>query len=158
MIFHYLTVASRNIRHAPFLAAVNILTLALGLACFVTAYAVVAYWDHSEQNFINTDRVIAITSDMELSDGTFVSGTMPVTNEYVAAYLEADFPQIETVARAAVMNETVMVSTGERASRVFGVWADPEFLDIFEMQYVRRDGENPLRHPRSVVLTSDTAT
>ncbi len=158
MLSHYLTVALRNIRRAPFLSAVNVLTLALGLACFVTAYAIVAYWDHSEQQFANADRTVAITSDLALSDGSFVSGTIPVTNEHVAGYLEADFPEIEVIARAAIMNDTVMVGTGERAIRVFGVWADPEFLDIFEMSYLRRDGENPLRHPRSIVLTAETAT
>jgi putative ABC transport system permease protein len=157
VISHYLTVAVRDIRRAPLLTAVNVSTLALGLACFVTAYAAVAYWDHSEQHFENANRTVVITSDITVGDGSFVTGVIPRTSASIAQYLTADFPEIEVVARAGVMNDTVMVSTGERAARAFGVWVDPEFLDIFDMTYVARDGENPLRRPRSIVLTEETA-
>ena len=43
MLKHYFAVALRNVRSAPLVFAMNVLTLALGLACFVTAYAFVTF-------------------------------------------------------------------------------------------------------------------
>jgi hypothetical protein len=44
VLHHYLAVALRNVRSEPLAFAMNVLTLAIGLACFVTVYALVAFW------------------------------------------------------------------------------------------------------------------
>ena len=43
MIAHYLAVAFASFRQAPFATAANVLTLALGLACFVATYGAASF-------------------------------------------------------------------------------------------------------------------
>jgi len=43
MLRHYVFTTLRGWRHAPWATVVNVLTLALGLGCFVVAYAVTDY-------------------------------------------------------------------------------------------------------------------
>jgi hypothetical protein len=64
MFGHYLQIALRNLRRSPFTAFINVTALALGLVSFVTAYAVVGYWNRSERQFANADRVYAITASL----------------------------------------------------------------------------------------------
>ena len=61
MLGHYILVAFRNFRRSPVATAINVLALALGLTCFVVAYAVVQYWGHAESHFAKADRTYAIT-------------------------------------------------------------------------------------------------
>ncbi len=56
MFGHYLTTTLRSFSRAPFATATSVLVLSLGLVSFVTAYAVVDYWQMSEEQFANTDR------------------------------------------------------------------------------------------------------
>ena len=77
MLGHYLTIALRSLRRAPFTAAINVVALALGLAAFVTAYGVVTYWDNSERHFANVDRTYVVTANLEARDGSLKTGVRP---------------------------------------------------------------------------------
>jgi putative ABC transport system permease protein len=155
MFGHYLRTAFRNLWHRPFATLTNVLTLSLGLVCFVVAYAAVSYWQRSDSYFGNAARTYIITANMALGE-EFHTGTMPLTNESYAKYLKADFPELEAVARAYGYPD-VSASSGDRSLRLFRVLADPEFLAIFDLPFVAGDSRNALREPRSVVLTEETA-
>ena len=118
MFSHYLTVAWRNLVRSPGLTAVNIVTLALGLACFVTAAAVVDYWEKSERYFENADRVAVISTSFQAVDGSFATGAMPWTALHLADYLETDFPELELVARVIPGQETG-IANADRSVGVF---------------------------------------
>lgn len=156
MFRHYLAIALRNLRRGPFTAAVNVLTLALGLVCFVGAYAIVSYFEQSDAHFANADRTYVITADLELADGNIATGTVPTTNDLYADYLKTDFPDLETVARSRFQID-VSAASGERSIRLNRLIADAEFLDIFDLPFTAGDSRNALRQPYSVVLTEETA-
>ncbi|HVR21052.1 MAG TPA: hypothetical protein VMS65_15175, partial [Polyangiaceae bacterium] len=99
MLGHYFTIALRSLRRAPLTAAVNVVALALGLAAFVTAYGVVAFWDKSERHFANVDRTYVITANLEARNGSLKTGVQPTTNRLYADYLKTEFPDFEAVAR-----------------------------------------------------------
>ena len=61
MLAHYVAIALRSIRATPFTSAVNVLTLAVGLVCFVTAYAAGMFWSSAEQQFRNVDDIHVVT-------------------------------------------------------------------------------------------------
>ena len=131
-------------------------TLALGLACFVTAYAVVDYWQKSERQFANADRIAVISTAFTAVDDTFSTGAIPWTALHLAEYLKADFPQIESTARA-IPGDDTGVSNGDRSLRVFRVIADAEFLEIFDLPFIAGNARDALRQPNSVVLSEETA-
>ncbi|HET7131358.1 MAG TPA: hypothetical protein VFJ95_03885, partial [Gammaproteobacteria bacterium] len=97
MLRHYVALALRNSRRTPVAAAVNVLTLALGLACFVIVYAFVAFWQNAEGHFAKADRIAVLTMSMRLPDGGFAFDDEPRVSDVVAQYLKADFPQLERV-------------------------------------------------------------
>ncbi len=157
MLGHYFTIALRSLRRAPLTAAVNVVALALGLAAFVTAYGVVAFWDKSERHFANVDRTYVITANLEARNGSLKTGVQPTTNRLYADYLKTEFPDFEAVARTQTMSNEAGVSTGDVSERMFTVAADPAFLDMFDLPFVAGDAKNALREPNSVVLTQDAA-
>jgi len=154
---HYVFVAIRNLRAAPLAFAMNVLTLALGIACFVMAYAFVVFWDGAEKHFANADRIAVLTMSFKLKDDSFSLEGETRTPKFVGRYLKEDFPAIERVARASKIGDKTMVSTGERALRSTAVAVDPEFLELFDLPFVAGDARDALRNPRSVVLTKDYA-
>jgi len=84
VLLHYLKIAVRNIRRAPVTAAINVMTLSLGLVCFVSAYAVISYWKRSDGHFENADRIYVITANLDVAEANIQTGTMPTTNDIYA--------------------------------------------------------------------------
>ena len=100
MLGHYVAIALRNLRRAPFTALINVATLALGLVAFVAAYAVVAYWSHSDRHFPNAARTYVVTASLALRDGSISTGNMPQTNDLYQKYMRLEFPEFEAQAQA----------------------------------------------------------
>jgi len=154
---HYVFVALRNLRASPLASTMNVVTLALGIACFVIAYAFVLFWSTAERQFKNSDRIAVFTMSLSLKGGQFQYEGDPRLPGVAAKYLKEDFPAIEEIARAVSIGPNVMISSGERALRAPAAAADAEFLDLFELPFVAGDPRNALRSPRSVVLKKDFA-
>jgi putative ABC transport system permease protein len=156
MLSHYVTMALRTFRRAPFAASINVLALALGLAAFIAAHGVVTYWDSSERHFANADRTYVVTAALAARNGS-VRVRGPGTNRLYAEHLRADFPEFEAVARAQVMNEEGGIAAGDIDTRMFIVGAEKEFLTIFDLPFVKGDSKEALTRPNSIVLTQAAA-
>lgn len=156
MYAHYLTLTLRNLRKTPITALVNVLTLAVGLTCFATAYAVSWHWMKYDDHYAGSGRVYAITASLEFNDGEIRTGEWPFTNEFFAPYIETEFPELEAVVRAYKFSD-VSVSTDDRGARLTRLITDADFFEVFEMPFATGDAD-ALRQPRSVVLTRETAT
>jgi putative ABC transport system permease protein len=156
MLGHYLTVALRNFRRSPVSTGINVLALALGLTCFVIAYAVVQYWAHAEQGFAKAGRTYAVQVHARTKNGGFDTGVVPQTNPLYAKYLALDFPEFETIARVDPAGE-IPIAAGDRKAQFFAAYADPEFLDVFDLAFVAGDAKTALRSPEGAVLTEAAA-
>ncbi|HZF31202.1 MAG TPA: ABC transporter permease [Gammaproteobacteria bacterium] len=162
MLGHYVAIALRNLRRAPGTAALNMLTLAIGLVAIVTAYAYVAYLDRADTQFPNADRIHLLTMSYTLKDNPFPgisAGVNVSVPEQAAAYLREDFPAIEKIARALSIQffTKMMIASGEHAEQFTAVGVDPEFFEIFPLRFVAGDAASALRSPGSVVLTQEYA-
>jgi len=157
MFGHYVAVALRNVRTAPFTSAVNLLTLAVGLVCFVTAYAFVTFWGEAEQHFRNAHDIYVLTTTAKNRDSKFGLDDATSSPEIAAEFLRADYPAITKVARAVTIDRKTMVASGGRAERLFGVAVDPEFLEIFDLPFVAGDARTAFASPRSIVITREAA-
>jgi putative ABC transport system permease protein len=157
MLKHYLAVALRNLRASPLASAMNVVTLALGIACFVIAYSFVLFWGTAERQFKNSDRIAVFTMSLTLKGDQFSYEGDPRLPAVAAKYLKEDLPRIETIARATGMGPNIMIASGEHALRAPAAAADAEFLELFELPFVAGDARNALRNPGSVVLKRDFA-
>lgn len=156
MVHHYLLVSLRNLQRKPFATAINVFALALGLSCFVAAYATVLYWGDAERHFALREHAYAITQSVSLRDGSIATGAVPLTSTVVANYLRLDFPELSSVARAQPAAD-VSVSTGERKARVQLAYVDAQFLDIFDIPFSAGSRSTALQQPNSVVISEATA-
>ena len=157
MIAHYLKTALRQLRREPVSTLISVLTLALGLVCFITAYAVIAYWQQGDSHFTKADRTYVITATLDFEEAGIRTGTFANTTEHYAQYLRAEFPELETVARVWGFDD-VSIGTAERGFRGYRAVADQEFLEVFDLSFIAGDPDNALRQPYSVVLTEHSAT
>ncbi|MET0984511.1 MAG: ABC transporter permease [Steroidobacteraceae bacterium] len=158
MFRHYLTSALLTYRRAPFTTGLNVLALALGLACFLFAYALTRYYEMGDRGFANASRIYAVTQRVAMKSG-FGIGNVPATSEPVAKYLRLDFPQLENVARATLgaITMEVPVVSGERKGFLHITSVDPEFVDIFDLPFTAGNRQQALREPHSVVLSEAVA-
>jgi hypothetical protein len=155
MLRHYLVVSLRNLRRAPFVSAIKLLVLALGLTCFVIAFSLVSYWDQAERGFAKADRTYILTTRITLSDGSD-TGWQPRLDQRDFEKLKVQFPEFETLSRARA-GGVMPMAAGERKARLHASYADPEFLEIFDLPFVAGDARAALAAPGSAVLTVDAA-
>ncbi len=157
MLSQYVTLTLRSARRAPLATALNVLTLAIGLACFLTAYGFVAFWDRAEHAFPNASRTYVLTMSFALLDGSFARSNLTGAPETAAEFLRTDFPALEKVARALPLDDPTPVAFGARALRLDAIAVDPEFLDVFPLPFVAGDARSALAAPRSAVIRRDVA-
>jgi putative ABC transport system permease protein len=155
MFSHYFNTALRHFRRSPAVTLINVISLALGLACFVIGYGIAAQWSATDRHFPNADRIYAVTQEVDVR-GNATSGAKPSAAYHVAKYIKADFPELEAVARAVNWSE-LPAAAGDRTASLLLAGADPEFLDIFNLPFSAGDSRSALRNPRSLVLTTDAA-
>jgi putative ABC transport system permease protein len=158
MFSHYVAVAFKNVRSAPFTSAVNLLTLAVGLVCFVTAYAFVTFWGTAEQHFRKARDVYVLTMSTKTRDGKTSLDDLTSVPDGAAEFMKSDYPAISKIARAVVIDPDAMVANGGKAERLFGIAVDAEFLEIFDLPFVAGNAGSALASPRSAVLTRESAT
>ena len=158
MLKHYLTATVRSYAKAPLTTGISIAVLAIGVSAFVAAYAVVEFWSRADRHLVRSDNVFVATTQLLDRDEPNPPGSVPRSTYWLAQYLEADFPQIERLARLNSLNQTLAVSNGgDRAARLRGYAADPDFLEIFTLPFVEGDALAALATPSSVVLTESAA-
>src|SRR5882724_1264494 len=156
MFNHYLITALRGLRSSPFISTVHIVGLSLGLACFIGAYATVRYIESSDTQFATADRAYTITQRIHSPQGDFDTGAGARTAPVVARHLVQELPELEAIARVETLLE-LDVRVGDRKTKLAGAVADADFFKIFPFMMQRGSASDPLREPRSVVLTADTA-
>ena len=148
MFRHQLKLTFRNIKNHPSFSAINVAGLAVGMACAI----LILFWVRDEVNYDhfheNIDRIHRVVNEY---DGYRV----PTTPGPMAAYLEAEIPEIEEATR--FKNDRAILQYGENIIRADGVNAEPEFLDVFTFPEIAGDCKTALDHPGSIVLTASTA-
>ncbi|HEV7691649.1 MAG TPA: ABC transporter permease [Hyphomonadaceae bacterium] len=154
MFRHYITTALANLLRRPFTTAAGILTLALGLACFIAAYGIATYWRSADSYHANAARTVVMAQSWTYVGEAPEQSTQ--SSHALPALLKADFPEVETTARA--MEEAdIPASAGSNRAIANTAAVDPEFLDIFDLPFVAGDPRTALAQPNGVVITSSLA-
>ncbi|MFT5143977.1 MAG: putative ABC transport system permease protein [Rhodothermales bacterium] len=153
MIRNFFRVAFRNmLRHKGY-AALNILGLAVGLACAF----VIVIWIQDE---VNTDRFHEdsdrIYSVMRHSTFGGTRGTTASMPKPLAQAMREDYPEVEHSVLLSWDSWMLLGHENERM-RINGRWAGPDFFELFSFPLAIGDAETALDAPESIVLTAKTA-
>jgi putative ABC transport system permease protein len=155
MIGHYLTSALAKFCRAPFTTGANVLTLALGLACFIAAYGIANYWRSADAYHQNADRAYFLGQTLILPN-TANRTASPSANPTMARHIAQADLGVEAMARV-VQEPSIPVAAGANKAILNVALADPGFLRIVDFDFVAGDPRAALEQPGSAVLTEEAA-
>ena len=152
MLINYLKIAFRNlVRHRSF-TLINILGLAVGMACCI----LIMIWVVDELNFdkfhLRSADLYRMMTKTKYTDTTkeFAGTPAPLSEA-----MKDDFPEIEAVSRLGGAGQS-LVKFGDNSYYEDGfVFVDPDFLKIFTFPMLSGDIDNALTEPMSVILTKE---
>ena len=160
MIRHYLKTALRNLYKQRFYAALNILGLALGLACCLMILLYVQDELSFDRFHDKSDRIYRLNEYIEDDEVGERSASMPFP---VARALETDYPQevVETVRFFNYQAPTLTLSRTDDPNRKFNepnvFFADSGLFNMFDYQLLEGDPERVLQEPNNILLTEEMA-
>lgn len=153
MFGNHLKTAWRNIVKHKVFAAINVIGLAIGLACCL----LILFWVQDELGYDrfheNSGRIYRIVSDWTKYKWNGVEGT-PAP---LAPAIEKELPEIEKTARFATHNRMVF-RCGEKAFyEDRGVIVDPAFFEIFRFPFLAGNPKTAFTGPADLVISETLA-
>jgi putative ABC transport system permease protein len=153
MLKNYFKIAARNLLRNKGFSVINILGLAIGMACT----ALILLWIQNEASYDgfhpNLGRLYEVGGNDTVS-GKVQTGL--VTQEVLGPAIQKEYPEIENTARIGFPS-TVLVAYQDKAVKVQDCPADPSFLTLFGFPLIAGDVRTALKDPHSLVITRKTA-
>jgi len=148
MLKNYLKIALRNISRNKLYSFINIVGLAVGVACFI----LIMLWVQDELNYEryneNADRICRVIWDM---DGTQIFATPgPFAN-----WLKESVPGIQEAARVNHDGKKLQYKRERLDANVH--YIEPRFFDIFPPQFIKGDPKTALTDVGSIIITESAA-
>ncbi len=154
MFKNYIKVALRNLQRHKGFSFINIVGLAIGIACCLLIFLYVADESSYDKFHENAGRIHRIISHSTIGGETRIFARAPSA---VPVELESSIPEIEAQAR--LFQFGVLRFTHE--DKDFEIQdffaADPDFFNIFSFEFISGDPDTALQNPESFVITENTA-
>lgn len=149
MFRNYLLTAVRNIRRNLGYTFLNVFGLTLGVAACLLVFLVVKNELTYDRYHKQADRTYRVT--MNALDFN------PSVSFVVTKTIRTNFPQLEHVGQFWAQNEGLFaIGANKFTEKDFG-FADQEFINIFDYDWLRGNSQNALTEPNSIVLTESVA-
>jgi putative ABC transport system permease protein len=152
MIKNYLKIAWRNIIKNKLFSIINIMGLAIGLACSM----LILLWVQDELSFdkfhTNHATIYRVLQHMPFTEET----TWAINQGPLAQALEDEVPEVEMAVRTSRIG--FQLKYNDKEFNEGGIVADSSFLAMFTFQLTNGDAKTALSEPMSVVLTESFAS
>jgi putative ABC transport system permease protein len=158
MLRNYFKTSLRNLKRNKTYAAINIVGMALGMACGLLIFMLVKYHLSFDDFHANSDRIYRIVTEQHRD---VVSNTVGVPSPLGKAFRD-DYDYAEKVARIATEDDmTITVKDGNEIElfREEGGVAivEPEYFDIFNFPLQQGDMKTALAEPNTAIITERLA-
>ena len=156
MLTNYLKIAWRNMLRNRSYSLINILGLALGLACFMFIMIYVQDEQSYDKFHENGDRIYRVGLDRQYPGRVRQYAIIP--HSY-AEVMDSDLPEVEGATRLFFFTgNRLILRVGEQLFEEENVmWADSNFFDFFSIPLLQGDPSTCLTEPNTVVLTESYA-
>ncbi len=160
MFRNYFKTAIRNFKRNKSYAVINILGLAVGIAAGVLIFLVIQFETSFDNFHKKKDSIYRLATEFHNQDG--VDYTAGVSFP-VARQLRVDFLQLKEVASIFRMGEGQIIIQNHATNQqkklhehnIF--YAEPEFFNMFDFEWLAGNANTALTEPNSVVLTQEVA-
>lgn len=153
MIKNYIKMAFRNLWKSRGYSALSIFGLAIGITCaaliFLWVEDEVSYNSHFEES-----ELIYSVSKNQKYDGEWRTSNQ-ATPGPLSADLKKTVPGIEFASRS--YYSQFLVNINGKSIKKIGRYVDPEYLDIFHLNFLEGNQETALKEIKSIVITRTMA-
>ena len=155
MLKNYLKIALRNIKRHKVYSLINILGLAVGMACAI----LILLWIQDELSYDSfhdkADRIYRVESAMNFSgQGEFPSVWSVAPAQLAPAILE-EYPEVENTVRL-TYNRRMLVQYGQTSFYERGFYfASPSIFDIFTFHFLKGDPISSFQDPFTIVISEE---
>lgn len=157
MIKNYFKTAWRNLWRSKSVSLINILGLAIGMACSLLILLYIRDEQSYDRFHEHSDRTYRIVKDFINDDGTRIpDATTPAA---LAPALRNEVPEIEKITRIFPnWGATWLIKFGEKKIVEEKLWrVDSSFFDVFTIVFAKGNKETALKDAQSIVLTESAA-
>ena len=153
MLWNNIKISLRNLRKNKVFAVINIAGLAVGMTIYVFGGLLVEYEATHDTFFENSDRIYTVGSYFapEMNIGIDQINT---TWSAIGPIIKTELTDVEAVART--LGSEYLISMGEDSYYESIRFADPELLQIFDLDYLHGDS-SALADPSGVVISETAA-
>ena len=148
MLSNYLKIAWRNIVGNPLFSAINIVGLAIGLACCIIITLFVRYETSYDKHWDHADRTHRVTRDFFGNNLELAAVAPPI-----APLIKQDFAEVEDATRILATGGISLVRDEIQFREDNMVIADPNIFQFFNLEFVDGDPASALAGPLDIVMT-----
>jgi len=155
MFKNYLKIAARNLLKHKAYSLINVLGLAIGMACCILILLYVQHELSYDRHHRNAERIYRVAADIKFGGNHFQLAVAPAP---LAEALVRDFPEVVNAARFRDYGSSLVKKQGEqnfKEERV--IFADNAILDIFTLPLLSGDSRTALTAPNTVIINQTTA-
>jgi putative ABC transport system permease protein len=153
MIKNYLKIAIRNIKRYPAHSILNISGMAIGMA----GAFLILLWVQSELSYDrfhkNADCLYRVLENLYAEGGDVIQTAL--TPNALASALKEEYPEITRSTR--YEGRAFPIKKGDEYIIQAGAFVDRDFLDMFNIEFVRGDRMTALSGPHNMVITEEAA-
>jgi putative ABC transport system permease protein len=153
LLWHYLKMALRKIRHQKSYSLIKIAGLSVGMACFLLILTSIQFELSYDRFYENADNLYRVAIRSNISGETGYSITTP---QILSRVLQVDIPEIKRAGIIQKSRNAVFQTETERFTED-GFFADNDFIQMFGLEMIRGNGAEALTAPHSIVLTDSMA-
>lgn len=154
MFKNYLKIAWRNLWRNKGYSALNIFGLAIGITCATLILLWVEDEMSFDSNFEKQDQVYYVPTN-QLFEGEWRT-VYRSTPGPLAKAMKDEIPGIVGSSRS--IDESLLFEVGEHSINKYGRFADPDFLDMFSLNFIEGNLESTFNEPEGIVISQETAT
>ncbi len=156
MLKNYLKITLRNLRRSKGYAVINILGLAVGMACCLLIARYLQHEQSYDQHHANADRVVRVALDATLGEQNVQSAMSAIP---LARAMAEEIPEVAQATRLWHDRAGAMTVYADDAQFLENnvVFADPNVFDVFTFPLQDGDPATALAEPYTVVLTESMA-
>lgn len=149
MFRNYVKIALRSLRKNPLYTTINVVGLALGMACSL----LIGLWVRNElsydQSLRDADRVYFVRYNSTFNGDVFTSEGTPGP---LSDAIQKDVPEVAHVVKLSTWPE-MLIKVDGKAAKEHGYYATDDFFGVFDLPAVYGDPKAALAQPDKIVIT-----
>lgn len=154
MLQHFFKTAWRNLKHDKTFSAINIVGLAIGIACAGLIFLWVQDELSWDDTFAKKDQLYIVRENQTYDSYT---ATFSSTPGLLGPAIQKEIPGIARTCRASESEERLLFMVGDKSMYAAGKYVEPSFFDMFSLSFVQGNAMNAFKQLRSLVVTQSTS-